>query len=204
MFVNWGLHVPAQLSQIQFVTLISNKAFSHFNHPSSRINSFVQLVITKVIENDASCLQQQNYLSLLSKETNTWTSFITFLPCIKLLLPPERFLPRCSASRTSSTHPWTSLSVLWAQALYLKSPFLCLLNAILIHRRASSDTFPFPWLVWSCQWPWAPVCIPILRDNVGSFLWHSAEQTNWWGKSVHRDSKNDVFCHGCQGLQCAH
>lgn len=50
----------------------------------------------------------------------------------------------------------------------ISSPFILnlpLSACVMAHRLASSDTFPFPQLVWSCQHPLAPVCIPAYWDN---------------------------------------
>lgn len=104
-----------------------------------------------------------NYLSVRSdEETNISTSFITFLPCINLLGLFEHFPLLCTPSRTSSADSLKRLSrmqlyqKLKASPFYLKSPSLCLVNAILIYHRALSDTFLFLQLVWSCQHPLAP------------------------------------------------
>lgn len=95
-----------------------------------------------------------NYLSVRSdEETNVSTPFITLLSCNNLLRLFEHFLMDCTPSGTSSTDSLKRLSrmqlcqKLKASPIYLKSPSLCLVNAILIYHGALSDTFPFLQLV---------------------------------------------------------
>lgn len=114
-----------------------------------------------------------SYLSVRSdEETNSSTSFITFLSCINLL---RLFDQPCTPSRTvygffKDVVMHAALPKSYSIPIYLKSPPLCLVNTVLIYHLASFDTFPFPQLVWSCQHPLAPVCIPTHWDNTRYFL----------------------------------